>query len=303
MESEKFKRPSPADLLNLIPAESIDTTLLIKSFDKWVKGDEIGNGRYGKVYHYQTPMDSIPECAGKHLKRMQLWNLNDEGIESLKKRLINFIDELNMLHKVSREYSERIVQFVGCHWESKKIILFTELMSHGSVKEHIVHQPLDESVAVKYFYQAAEGLRFLHHHKPKRIVHRDIKCDNLLLTKNYDVKLADFGLAHYLAVDDDSNTMSMDMESAGTPLFTAPEVLIGEKYGRRADIWSLACTLVEMLTQHPPHWEFKKKHRERTNYLLVEKARSDSEKQLKYSGHLVPSASESVRRLLSSISG
>ncbi len=61
--------------------------------------------------------------------------------------------------------------------------------------------------------------------------------DNLLLTEHDDVKLADFGLAHYLAVDGESNTLSMETDSAGTPLFSAPEVFVDQKYGRGADVW------------------------------------------------------------------
>uniref|UniRef100_A0A914WL69 Protein kinase domain-containing protein n=1 Tax=Plectus sambesii TaxID=2011161 RepID=A0A914WL69_9BILA len=115
--------------------------------------------------------------------------------------------------------------------------------------------------AIRYFTQAAEGLVYLHGQKPKPIIHRNIKCKNLLLTTQYNVKLADFGLATYLA---QSNSLQIYLSNtpssiAGTYRFTAPEIIINqmtpEAYCRESDVWSLACTLVEMISGHPPYKE------------------------------------------------
>lgn len=104
-------------------------------------------------------------------------------LNSIIQRIANFITELNTLNHISSDCNERFVQFVGCYLDSKKLILFTEWMPNGSIKEHIVERPLDEPTALKYIYQATQGLHFIHHYQKgsqsalkERFVHRDIKC-------------------------------------------------------------------------------------------------------------------------------
>uniref|UniRef100_A0A914W030 Protein kinase domain-containing protein n=1 Tax=Plectus sambesii TaxID=2011161 RepID=A0A914W030_9BILA len=107
--------------------------------------------------------------------------------------------------------------------------------------------------------QIGKGLVYLHSRRPTAVVHRDIKCENLLLTTEDNVKLADFGLAINLVIDNGSKTnLSTAPKSfVGTHLFHAPEILQTvnkpEAYGRKSDIWSLACTLVQMLSGEPPY--------------------------------------------------
>uniref|UniRef100_A0A914X240 non-specific serine/threonine protein kinase n=1 Tax=Plectus sambesii TaxID=2011161 RepID=A0A914X240_9BILA len=288
------------DLESLLQENAIDEAIRISSLDGWSKVEQIGEGRFGEVWIYATPNKETPIAAGKHLK-VQLWNLNEKQKTDLKARVNDFIAELNTLYKISSACSEHFVQFIGCYLGSRKLILFTEYMKNGSIREQILDNVLDEATALKYTYQTTQGLNFLHHYQGGRIVHRDIKCENLLLTSSYDVKLADFGLAHNLAVDNESYTMSQSAPCgfAGTVIYAAPEVLVGRPYGRRADIWSLGCTLVEMLTSHPPHANFWEKHKERAQFLFIEQAQADSSNQLQYIGHqLVPNASELVQRLL-----
>uniref|UniRef100_A0A914VT13 non-specific serine/threonine protein kinase n=1 Tax=Plectus sambesii TaxID=2011161 RepID=A0A914VT13_9BILA len=291
------------DLESLVPENSIDEAIRISSLDGWSKIDQIGEGKYGEVWVYSTPNKETPVAAGKHLK-VQRWNLNEKQKNDLKARVNEFIAELNTLFKISSACSESFVQFIGCYLGSRKLILFTEYMEIGSIRGQILEKPLDEVTALKYTYQTTKGLNFLHHYQGGRIVHRDIKCENLLLTSNFDVKLADFGLAHNLAVDNESYTMSQSAPCgfAGTVIFSAPEVLVGRPYGRRADIWSLGCTLVEMLTCHPPHANFWEKHKERAQFLFIEQAQEGSTNPLQYLGkQLVPNASTPVQRLLDCI--
>lgn len=92
----------------------------------------------------------------------------------------DFITELNTLYKISSACRERFIQFIGCYVDNKRLILFTEYLQNGSIKDQIVNAPLSESIALKYTIQAAEGLHFLHHYQEGRIVHRDIKCEDIL---------------------------------------------------------------------------------------------------------------------------
>ena len=107
-----------------------------------------------------------------------------------------------------------------------------------------------------YLKQILDGLEYLH---LKKIVHRDIKCANILLDVKGNIKLSDFGCSgqlldnDYLAEISSTGNSEEFLDSLkGTLPWMAPEVVLQQKYGKRADIWSLGCTLVELITGQPP---------------------------------------------------
>jgi serine/threonine protein kinase len=110
--------------------------------------------------------------------------------------------------------------------------------------------PFQEKVVTIFIKQVLEGLCYLH---TQGIVHRDIKGDNILTTKEGLVKLADFGVA--IKLSDTVKSMSI----VGTPYWMAPEVV--EQTGPctpACDIWSLGCTVLELVTGAPPYYELEK---------------------------------------------
>ena len=111
--------------------------------------------------------------------------------------------------------------------------------------------PFAERVVAVYTRQILEGLAYLHRNQ---IMHRDIKGANILVDNTGVVKLADFGASRQLA---DLVTMESGFKSMkGTPYWMAPEVIKQTGHGRQADIWSVACTAVEMITAKPPWSEY-----------------------------------------------
>ncbi|KAJ7384468.1 Mitogen-activated protein kinase kinase kinase 2 [Desmophyllum pertusum] len=117
----------------------------------------------------------------------------------------------------------------------------------GSLSYHIKkNKTLSESESGKYTRQILEGVSFLH---SEDIIHRDIKGSNVLLDGDGNVKLADFGLSKIIQKIGSKTKL---MSYRGTPYWMAPEIIKGEQYGRKADIWSVGCTVVEMLTGSPP---------------------------------------------------
>ncbi|MEQ2303926.1 Mitogen-activated protein kinase kinase kinase 3 [Ameca splendens] len=128
-----------------------------------------------------------------------------------------------------------------------------EYMPGGSVKDQLkAYGALTENVTRKYTRQILEGMSYLH---SNMIVHRDIKGANILRDSAGNVKLGDFGASKRLQTICMSGTGIRSV--TGTPYWMSPEVISGEGYGRKADVWSLGCTVVEMLREKPPWAEFE----------------------------------------------
>lgn len=119
--------------------------------------------------------------------------------------------------------------------EFAKCDLHTLLAREGS---------LGEPRTQKLSYDLVSALYYLHSH---RILHRDLKPQNILLDKNLTAKLCDFGLARNMTLGTHVLT-----SIKGTPLYMAPELLEAKPYDHQADLWSLGCIIYEMLAGEPP---------------------------------------------------
>ena len=95
-----------------------------------------------------------------------------------------------------------------------------------------------EDKILKYFYQICKGIEYIH---SKNVIHRDIKSQNIFLMKNGSIKIGDFGIAKAL-----TKTNSNAMTVIGTPYYFSPEIINGEPYNYKTDIWSLGVVLYEM---------------------------------------------------------
>ncbi|KAK3721211.1 hypothetical protein RRG08_044220 [Elysia crispata] len=207
----------------------------------WRKGRLLGTGAFGQVF-LCCDADSSIELA---VKQVQLGSMNAE----VSKEVRALENELQLLRNFQHE---RIVQYYGCQEENRVLSIFMEYMPGGSVYDHMKqYGPLTETVCRKYTRQVLQGLAFLHKNV---IVHRDIKAANVLRDTMGNVKLGDFGASKRLQ----TITSATGLKTAvGTPHWMAPEVINGEGYGRKADVWSVGCTVVEMLTMKPPFAEYE----------------------------------------------
>jgi len=159
-------------------------------------------------------------------------------------------------HQVMREVellehltgNEHIVKYLGTIQDNvNELNIVLEYVEGGSLHE-IMHKfgVFPESLAKVYIRQILEGLAYLH---SQDVLHRDIKGANILITKTGICKLADFGTSIMLDV------VTKHYSCVGTPYWMAPEVLDMSGATQAVDIWSLGCTLIELLTGKPPYFD------------------------------------------------
>ncbi|PWA75118.1 mitogen-activated protein kinase kinase kinase 1 [Artemisia annua] len=199
----------------------------------WQRGELLGRGSFGSVY------EGI--CDGGYFIAVKEVSLLDSG-ELGRQSVVQLEQEIALLSQFEHE---NIVRYYGTDKDESKLYIFLELVTKGSLLSLYQRYHLQDCQVSSYTRQILHGLKYLH---DRSVVHRDVKCANILVDANGSVKLADFGLA--------KATKFNDVRSCkGTAFWMAPEVVNQKNkgYGLAADIWSLGCTVLEMLTRRIPY--------------------------------------------------
>ncbi|XP_026865823.2 mitogen-activated protein kinase kinase kinase 19 isoform X2 [Electrophorus electricus] len=206
----------------------------------WTKGEVLGRGAYGTVYCGLTSQGQLIA-----VKQVTLDISNSESIEKEYDRLEREVDLLKNLHHPN------IVGFLGTSLSKHIVSIFMEFIPGGSIASVLNRfGPLPEKVFTLYTVQILDGITYLH---SNRVIHRDLKGNNVMLMPTGVVKLIDFGCARRLNCMSHSGGGCSDLKSVhGTPYWMAPEVINETGHGRKSDIWSLGCTVFEMATGKPP---------------------------------------------------
>ena len=143
-----------------------------------------------------------------------------------------------------------VITYLGQNHDNDSMVssIFMEYIEGGTLHDISLHKYLSEQTVSGYIKQALHGVQYIH---SQGVIHRDIKCTNMLLDKNGRVVLADFGCSKV-----DTN-QSCSATFAGTPVFMPPEIILCAdcpRYTTAVDIWSLGCSVVEVLNKGQPPW-------------------------------------------------
>ena len=191
--------------------------------------DSLGTGSYGGV------VKALDKRNGSEVA-IKIVNIETDNTKEL-------IREIAILSKCRSKY---IVNYLGSYRHNDEIWITMEFCGAGSVGDilKITKSTFSETEIAVISKHTISGLKYLH---KNQIIHRDIKCSNILLTMSGSVKLADFGVSAQLA-----QTISRRNTVIGSPYWMAPEVLRQNSYDQKADIWSMGIALMEMAEGKPP---------------------------------------------------
>ncbi|TCD66570.1 hypothetical protein EIP91_001238 [Steccherinum ochraceum] len=214
-----------------------------KPIFRWVRGELIGEGTYGKVF-LALNATAGEMIAVKQVERPQTASNKDDD------RRASVVQTLKLESETLKDLDHpNIVQYLGFEETPTLFSIFLEYVPGGSIGSFLrKYGKFDDEVTKFFTSQILNGLEYLH---SKGILHRDLKADQILVEKSGICKISDFGLSK---LTEDINTAGAHTSMQGTVFWMAPEVINSQKknYSAKIDIWSVGCVVYEMWTGQRP---------------------------------------------------
>ena len=230
---------------------------------RYIKGKLIGQGSFGSVYMALHTLTAELMAV----KQVELPSTQNTAADAKKNNMIEALKrEIALLRELKHT---NIVQYLGSSSDGNNLNIFLEYVPGGSIAKMLVdYGAMAETMVSRLTKQILVGLAYLH---SKDIIHRDIKGANILVDTHGAVKISDFGISKrvqdsrtLLSSESTDSTQATGRRAAGglpgnrvsmqgSVFWMAPEVVKQTAYTRKADIWSLGCLVVEMLTGSHPH--------------------------------------------------
>ncbi|KAI3792236.1 hypothetical protein L2E82_06110 [Cichorium intybus] len=211
--------------------DSLDYEIL---WEDLIIGEQIGQGSCGTVYH-------------------ALWYGSDVAVKVFSRQeysddvILSFRQEVSLMKRLRHP---NILLFMGAVTSPQRLCIVTEFLPRGSLFRLLQRNTskVDWRRRVHMAMDIARGMNYLHHCHPP-IIHRDLKSSNLLVDKNWNVKVGDFGLSRVK-----HETYLTTKTGKGTPQWMAPEVLRNEQADEKSDVYSYGVVLWEITTEKIP-WD------------------------------------------------
>uniref|UniRef100_A0A8C6I189 non-specific serine/threonine protein kinase n=1 Tax=Mus spicilegus TaxID=10103 RepID=A0A8C6I189_MUSSI len=197
--------------------------------EKYVRLQKIGEGSFGKAVLVKSTED------GRHyvIKEINISRMSDKERQESRREVAVLA---NMKHP-------NIVQYKESFEENGSLYIVMDYCEGGDLFKRINAQKgtlFQEDQILDWFVQICLALKHVH---DRKILHRDIKSQNIFLTKDGTVQLGDFGIARVL-----NSTVELARTCIGTPYYLSPEICENKPYNNKSDIWALGCVLYELCT-------------------------------------------------------
>ncbi|BDA49200.1 probable serine/threonine-protein kinase SIS8 [Coccomyxa sp. Obi] len=202
-------------------------------YSELILGQRIGIGSYGEVFKANWRQTDVA------VKRFLEQDLSPQV-------MAEFRAEVALMQRLKHP---NVVLFMGACTQPPNLSIVTSFMPRGSLFRILHRTPnfvLDDRRRINIALDVARGMNYLHSCRPP-IVHRDLKSANLLVDKDFTTKVADFGLSRVRR-----STWLSSKSQAGTPEWTAPEVLRNQSYNEKSDVYSFGVVLWELFTGQVP---------------------------------------------------
>eukprot|EP01062_Namystynia_karyoxenos_P014009 TRINITY_DN1503_c0_g1_i2.p1 TRINITY_DN1503_c0_g1~~TRINITY_DN1503_c0_g1_i2.p1 ORF type:complete len:766 (+),score=189.24 TRINITY_DN1503_c0_g1_i2:137-2434(+) len=244
-------RTNASKMTGMLTARSDATSVkapafIIKALSKgdWMKGQLLGRGQFGSVY-----LALLPHGQALAVKQIDASQQDEEETQT-------YVREIELMR--SLDHPNIVKYYFASYEEADQLInLFMEYVPGGSLARLVrqMDDVLGEDQARAYTVQILHGLQYLHGHN---IIHRDIKGDNVLIdTAGGQCKISDFGSSKNVQ-GTVGGTAAAAGTISGTPNWMAPEMIIQQgnlgRHASKADVWSVGCTVVEILNRGKPPW-------------------------------------------------
>ncbi|AQK99930.1 Protein kinase superfamily protein [Zea mays] len=217
-----------------MPSRALTFSQLGAATDGFSEQNLLGEGGFGRVYKGLL-QDTREVIAVKQLDR--------NGFQGNREFLVEVL-MLSLLHHPN------LVKLLGYSTDSNQRILVYEYMPRGSLEDHLLDlppswKPLPWHTRMRVAVGAAKGIEYLHEVANPPVIYRDLKASNILLDREFNAKLSDFGLAKLGPMGDQSHVSTRVM---GTYGYCAPEYAMTGKLTKMSDIYSFGVVLLELIT-------------------------------------------------------
>ncbi len=238
----------------------------------------IGKGGFCTVY----------KTTYKETKKVYALKVIDKSILNNEEQIKNIVNEINIMNELD---SPNLLRLVTNFEDENRIYIILPLCSNGQLYD-ILHKPIrkvKDIIIKKYLYQSIQAINYLH---KKKIIHRDIKPENILIDNDDNALLSDYGIATHCKEGESRNTY------CGTDEYLAPEVIRGEPYDEKIDIWAIGILIYECVSPKGKtpfnKLDFLERTKDNKEYLI----KTDQQLKIKYDNDFNPLAKNLIEKIL-----